>query len=53
MRALGDFAFNGEVVGSPCDFNSNQKSNGIGCASFALLDECPDGSGKGYWECLP
>ena len=48
-----DKAFWRERKGNPCNFTSNQKANGIGCAWYALRDECPDGSGRGYFECLP
>ena len=39
--------------GNPCNSFSNQKANGIGCAWYALRDECPDESGLSYFECLP
>lgn len=42
-----------ERAGNPCNFTSSQKANGIGCAWYALRDICPDGSNKGYFECLP
>ena len=48
-----DEAYKRERKGDPCNFTSNQKANGIGCAWYALRDECPDGSGRGYFECLP
>jgi prepilin-type N-terminal cleavage/methylation domain-containing protein len=38
--------------GSPCNYTSNQKLNGVGCSYYAIRNECPDGSGKGYFECL-
>lgn len=40
-------------AGDPCNIHSSQKANGIGCAYYALRDECPDGSGSGYFRCLP
>lgn len=40
-------------AGNPCNISSSQKANGIGCAYYALRDECPDGSGRKYFECLP
>ena len=40
-------------AGDPCNINSSQKANGIGCGYYALRDECPDGSGSGYFRCLP
>lgn len=42
-----------ERKGSPCNFTSKQKGNGVGCAWYALRDECPDESGRSYFECLP
>jgi prepilin-type N-terminal cleavage/methylation domain-containing protein len=38
--------------GNPCNYTSSQKLNGFGCSYYALRNECPDGSGKGYFECL-
>lgn len=51
----GNYAdgFQKERAGNPCNFTSSQKANGIGCAWYALRDICPDGSNKGYFECLP
>ncbi len=45
-----DFSF---VAGIPCSKNSKQRGNGTGCAYYALIDESPDDSTKGYWESLP
>lgn len=42
-----------ERYGNPCNITSNQKANGIGCSYYALRDECPDESGRKYFECLP
>lgn len=42
-----------ERKGYPCNMNSAQKANGIGCVYYALKDICPDGSGNGYFNCLP
>ena len=42
-----------ERAGNPCNLTSNQKANGIGCAYYALRDECPYNSSKKYFECLP
>lgn len=39
--------------GNPCYLSSKQKGNGIGCAWYALVNECPDNNGASYWECLP
>mgnify|MGYP001046963960 CR=1 FL=1 len=47
------YAYIKERKGYPCFTKSNQKANGIGCAYYALRDECPDGSGRKYFECLP
>lgn len=41
------------LAGLPCSKKSKQTMNGIGCAGYALADECPDDPNKGYWECLP
>ena len=42
-----------ETNKNPCTVKSNQAGNGIGCSYYALMNECPDGKGKSYWECLP
>lgn len=47
------FEYEKERKGNPCNIHSSQKANGIGCAYYALRDECPDGSGSGYFRCLP
>ena len=39
--------------GNPCDKTSTRTANGIGCAYYALKNECPWDSTKTYWECLP
>ena len=39
--------------GNPCNKNSSQQGNGLGCSWFALHDECPDDEAQGYWDCLP
>ena len=41
------------AAGVPCSKKSKQSMNGIGCAGYALADECPDDPTKGYWDCLP
>lgn len=41
------------VAGEPCSKSSTQKGNGVGCAYFAVIDESPEDSSKGYWENLP
>jgi prepilin-type N-terminal cleavage/methylation domain-containing protein len=38
--------------GVPCSYTSTQTLNGIGCAYYAIRNKCPDGSNKGYFECL-
>ena len=48
-----DYGYQKARKGNPCNFFSNQKANGIGCAWYALRDECPDESGRHYFECLP
>ena len=40
-------------AGGPCSLVSKQKGNGIGCAWYALKDECPYDKTKRYFECLP
>ena len=42
-----------EQKGAPCNKNSKQLGNGLGCSWFALHDVCPDDSTQGYWDCLP
>ena len=37
----------------PCSVKYNTAGNGLGCSYYALANECPDGVGKTYWECLP
>ncbi len=39
--------------GFPCNKNSTQTGNGLGCSWYAMHDVCPDDDTKGYWECLP
>lgn len=36
-----------------CDMTTTHTGNGLACAYFAIQDKCPDGSNRGYWECLP
>jgi prepilin-type N-terminal cleavage/methylation domain-containing protein len=40
------------IAGNPCNYTSTQTTNGIGCGYYTLRNECPDGSRKGYFECL-
>jgi prepilin-type N-terminal cleavage/methylation domain-containing protein len=40
------------TYGSPCNYTSTQTQNGIGCGYYAIRNKCPDGSNKGYFECL-
>jgi prepilin-type N-terminal cleavage/methylation domain-containing protein len=40
------------TYGNPCSYTSTQTYNGKGCGYYAIRNECPDGSGKGYFECL-
>jgi type II secretory pathway pseudopilin PulG len=40
------------VHGYPCNYTSSQTLNGIGCSYYAIRNKCPDGSDKGYFECL-
>lgn len=47
-----EYEYQKQRAGSPCSIKSNQLANGIGCAYYALRDECPDGNGR-YFECLP
>lgn len=42
-----------ETNKNPCSIKYNTAGNGIGCSYYALMNECPDGKGKSYWECLP
>ncbi len=39
--------------GVPCSVQSKQQGNGVGCAYYALIDQNPDDSSKGYWKSLP
>lgn len=48
-----EYEYQKERKGNPCNLTSNQKANGIGCAYYALRDECPDSPGKSYFNCLP
>lgn len=48
-----EYEYQKERKGNPCSITSTQKGNGIGCAYYALRDECPDESGRKYFECLP
>ena len=36
-----------------CSKASTDAQNGVGCAKFAIANECPDDKNKTYWECLP
>lgn len=36
-----------------CEKNGSGTDNGFNCTKWAIEDKCPDGSNKGYWECLP
>ena len=36
-----------------CSQNSTSTTNGFGCTQYAIANTCPDGSGKGYFDCLP
>ena len=42
-----------ESYGNPCNIESNQEANGVGCAWYALKDICPQSGEKGYFKCLP
>ena len=42
-----------DVAGYPCNKNSTQGLNGIGCAYFAINDICPEDEHKHYWKELP
>jgi prepilin-type N-terminal cleavage/methylation domain-containing protein len=48
----GDKAYSYSIYGYPCNYSSTQTSNGIGCGYYAIRNKCPDGSNKGYFECL-
>ena len=41
------------VKGNPCNKESTQMANGIGCFYYAIRDICPFTGKKGYFECLP
>ena len=36
-----------------CSKNSDASENGFACTQYAIANTCPDGSGKGYFDCLP
>ncbi len=36
-----------------CSKDSNASENGFACTQYAIANTCPDGSGKGYFDCLP
>jgi prepilin-type N-terminal cleavage/methylation domain-containing protein len=40
------------TYGNPCNYTSTQTFNGKGCGYYAIRNQCPDGSNKGYFECL-
>lgn len=42
-----------DLLGYPCSINSKQKSNGAGCAYYAMNNINPDDNTKKYWENLP
>jgi prepilin-type N-terminal cleavage/methylation domain-containing protein len=52
--ANGDFSNENSYnfYGNPCNLTSTRQGNGVGCTYYALRDECPDGSGRRYFECL-
>lgn len=33
--------------------DKSSDDNGFYCAYYAIMDKCPDGSAKSYWDCLP
>lgn len=51
----GETYYHWEMNGNAkfCSKDSDNKQNGASCAYFAVIDKCPDGSNKSYWECLP
>lgn len=42
-----------DIRGYPCDSQSTQGANGVGCAWFAMNDINPDDESKSYWANLP
>lgn len=42
-----------EGDGLPCSRNVATAGNGLGCAYFAIINQCPDDDSKTYWECIP
>ncbi|PWL77276.1 hypothetical protein DBY21_05315 [Candidatus Gastranaerophilales bacterium] len=42
-----------ETDNRPCSVKISTAGNGLGCSYYALRNECPDGVGKTYWDCLP
>ena len=48
-----DYEYQVNRAGNPCNLDSNQKGNGIGCAYYALMNKCPYDDSKTYFECLP
>ena len=40
------------TYGLPCNLETTQTGNGIGCAYYALRNKCPYDDTKTYWECL-
>ena len=36
-----------------CSKTSDASENGFACTKYAIANTCPDGSGKGYFDCLP
>ncbi len=46
--------YNGwKTVEGECSKNSTSTTNGFSCSQYAIANTCPDGSGKGYFDCLP
>ena len=44
---------NVHLAGFPCNKNSTQLLNGMGCAWYAVNDVSPEDNSKSYWKNLP
>lgn len=42
-----------EGDGLPCSMNVQSAGNGLGCAYYALINQCPDNNKLQYWDCIP
>lgn len=48
-----DTSFGFKWTDGNCSKDSDASENGFACTQYAIANTCPDGSGKGYFDCLP